>query len=153
MEDMLNYQLRPMKVEDIDEIVEGEMEVFGHSLGYDFIYADFTLNPFSHYIVLEINQKVKGYIGFWINDHMEIINFYVDSDVQNQGFGAMMLTFALEVCRKSHIENISLEVRKSNKRAIHLYEKFGFKQEAIRKQYYDNGEDALLMVRKLEVNE
>lgn len=46
---------------------------------------------------------------------------------------------------------MSLEVRVSNESAIKLYEKFGFKNVGIRKNYYqDNFEDAYLMVREME---
>ena len=40
----------------------------------------------------------------------------------------------------------TLEVRVSNVPAIGLYEKCGFKKAAIRRQYYQDGEDAFLMV-------
>ena len=117
------------------------------------LYQELTLNPFSHYIVLEINDEVRGYIGLSVDENMEIINFYVDPLYQNQGFGSMMLDFVMELCNKSHIKNISLEVRESNQKAIHLYQKYQFKQVAIRKGYYNNGENALLMVHNFEVKE
>ena len=34
--------------------------------------------------------------------------------------------------------------------AIALYQKFGFKNVAVRKRYYSNGEDAYLMIKELE---
>ena len=52
----------------------------------------------------------------------------------------------LDECYKSKIKFITLEVRASNKKAIHLYEKFGFKSLGLRRKYYqDNNEDALIM--------
>ncbi len=149
----LHYQLRPMNIDDIDQVIEGEKRAFGHTFGYDMLYQELTLNPFSHYIVLEINDEVRGYIGLSVDENMEIINFYVDPLYQNQGFGSMMLDFVMELCNKSHIKNISLEVRESNQKAIHLYQKYQFKQVAIRKGYYNNGENALLMVHNFEVKE
>ena len=57
-----------------------------------------------------------------------------------------------EVASRSHIENrvvnITLEVRKSNKIAIHLYKKFGFREVAIRKYYYGD-EDGILMEKQV----
>ncbi len=42
----------------------------------------------------------------------------------------------------------TLEVRKSNHQAIHLYEREGFRAAGVRRRYYqDNGEDALIMWR------
>jgi ribosomal-protein-alanine N-acetyltransferase len=42
----------------------------------------------------------------------------------------------------------TLEVRRSNAVAIHLYEREGFRAAGMRRRYYqDNGEDALVMWR------
>ena len=48
------------------------------------------------------------------------------------------------------IKNVNLEVRVSNVKAIALYQKFGFKNVAVRKDTYSNGEDAYLMIKELE---
>ncbi len=44
---------------------------------------------------------------------------------------------------------LTLEVRVSNNYAIKIYEQIGFKVGTIRKKYYENNEDALLMVLDL----
>jgi ribosomal-protein-alanine N-acetyltransferase len=45
-----------------------------------------------------------------------------------------------------------LEVRKSNTAAIGLYERFNFKRIHIRKKYYSDGEDAIIMQRNAALN-
>lgn len=46
---------------------------------------------------------------------------------------------------------MSLEVRKSNQKAIALYQKNGFDIQSIRRDYYqDNHEDAYLMTKEME---
>ena len=151
----MNYQLRPMTKEDIETIVKGEEKVFGHSLGYDLIYSDLALNPYALYIVLEIDDEIHGYIGMWITDNLEIINLYVDEEYQGMGFGSIIMDFVIDVCEQSNINNLSLEVRSSNIKAINLYKKFGLKESHIRKNYYVNDnketEDAIVMVRTFEV--
>lgn len=151
----MNYQLREMTIDDIDTIVEGEQKVFGHSLGYDLIYSDLTLNPYACYVVLEIDDKVHGYVGMWVTNNLEIINLYVDEEYQGFGFGNVLMDFIIDICEKSNIENLSLEVRSSNIKAINLYKKYGLKESHIRKNYYINEdketEDAIVMVRTFEV--
>lgn len=151
----MNYQLREMKIEDINEIVKGEEKVFGHSLGYDLIYSDLALNPYALYVVLEIENQIHGYVGMWITDNLEIINLYVDEEYQGMGFGSIIMDFVIDICEKSGITNLSLEVRSSNFKAINLYEKYGLKKSHIRKNYYVNEnketEDAIVMVRTFEV--
>ena len=70
----MDYRFREMTINDINDIVKGEEKVFGHSLGYDLIYSDLTINPYACYIVLEIDGSIHGYFGLWITDNVEIIN-------------------------------------------------------------------------------
>ena len=57
----------------------------------------------------------------------------------------------LEAAEEKKIQNIILEVRKSNDAAIHVYEQSGFESVGIRRGFYDlPKEDALIMNRKLD---
>ena len=59
-----------------------------------------------------------------------------------------MIENLFKECRKKNIHDIFLEVRASNSSAIRLYEKKGFNEIGIRKNYYkiiDGKEDAILM--------
>lgn len=151
----MDYRLREMVKEDIETIVKGEEKVFGHSLGYDLIYSDLVLNPYAYYVILEIDQEIHGYVGMWINDNMEIINLYVDEEYQGMGFGDLIMDFVIALCEQSKILNLSLEVRKSNIKAINLYKKHGLIESHIRKDYYKNEnnecEDAIVMIKTFEV--
>jgi len=147
----MRYLLRGMEKEDIDAIIEGEEIVFGQSMGKDFLLSELEINPFSQYIVLEVDGKVSGYIGLWITDNVQVMNFYVLPEYQKMGFGTMIMEFVIKVCLASKVKALTLEVRESNIKAIKLYERFGLKKASIRKAYYNNGEDALLMERVFEV--
>lgn len=147
----MTYCIRPMTEDDIMQIIEGENEVFGTSLGFDMLYTDLVLNPLAAYLVLDIDGFVRGYIGLWIDINAEIINYYVRKDYQGMGFGKLLLDFAVTLCHDSGVKLLSLEVRESNYKAINLYNSFGFKESHIRSNYYDNGEDAIVMVKEFEV--
>ena len=148
----MKYLIRPLEEKDINDIIIGEEKAFGTSLGFDMIYSDLKLNPYANYLVLEVNGRVRGYIGLWITYEVaDIINFYVDKEIQGMGFGKMLLEFAIKLCTLSKVETISLEVRKNNEKAISLYEKYGFKFSHIREEYYSDKTDALVYIKKLEV--
>ncbi|HHU55364.1 MAG TPA: ribosomal protein S18-alanine N-acetyltransferase [Acholeplasmataceae bacterium] len=153
----MNYKIRQMTIDDINDVIKGESNAFGESLGFDMLYQELTINPSACYFVLEIDNKIRGYIGTWINENAEIVNFYIDKKYQNQGFGKMLLNFLLDLIEMVNedsfrIKNLSLEVRVSNIKAIRLYEKFGFTKSHIRKNYYKDGEDAIVMIKDFEVN-
>ncbi|MCK9536470.1 MAG: ribosomal protein S18-alanine N-acetyltransferase [Bacilli bacterium] len=146
----MKYCIRPLVERDIINIVRGEEEIFGSTLGYDLIYSELKLNPYAHYLVVEIDGHFGGYIGLWIyENNAEIINFFIIEKYQGLGFGKLLLKFAVELCEMSHIQSISLEVREDNQKAINLYNKFDFVFSHYRKNYYNDSTDALVLIKKM----
>jgi len=150
----MKYNLRVMEEKDIIDVIEGETRVFGTSLGEDFLITDLCLNPFAHYFVLDIDDKVRGYIGIWIRgDNADILNFYVDKEFRSMGYGSMMMRFVVNLCDAQKVRYLSLEVRESNNTAQSFYEKHKFVYSHIRKNYYSNGEDAFVYIREYNFDE
>ncbi len=52
-------------------------------------------------------------------------------------------------CRDGGAEAVLLEVRASNAAALRLYESLGFQRVGLRRRYYADGEDAVLMTLAL----
>ena len=104
---------------------------------------DFTLN--SYYLLIDTEGKVKGYISLYqVLDEVNILYIYVDKELRGNGYGKALFNEALKgITIKNY--KVFLEVRVSNTIAINLYTKLGFKEYAIRKAYYSDGEDAILM--------
>jgi len=142
--------IRPMISEDIDAIVLHEEIVFKNTLGKKLLNRELNDNQFAEYYVMLNNGDLIGYIGLWcIFDNGQITNFYIHPDFQGRGYGKQLLEFALKIF-KAKVYVITLEVRKSNMKAQELYKKYGFYVGGTRKNYYENSEDALLMVCDIE---
>lgn len=102
-------------------------------------------------------EKRNGVVGICglrnIAGEGEITNVAVDRCHRRRGVAAAMLGRVLEDGAKLGIEAFTLEVRCGNLPAIRLYEKFGFKQEGIRRGFYENPrEDALILWKRQESN-
>lgn len=142
--------IRLMHQADIEPIVEIEMMVFKETLGSEMFLREIETNPLAHYYVYVLDNKVIGYIGTWINDMAgEVINFCIATEFQGHGYGDELLSYALDVMKEAKINSVSLEVRESNIKAIKLYQKYGFKQVHVRKEYYHNLENALVMIKEM----
>ncbi|XMB67949.1 ribosomal protein S18-alanine N-acetyltransferase [Mycoplasmatota bacterium zrk1] len=142
--------IRKMFPEDIDIVVDQELEVFGSTLGTKMLNYELTVNQYAHYFVLEDDELIIGYIGLWcVFEKGQITNFYIMPDYRGKRLGEKFLKFALEYFMEQGTRVISLEVRESNKAAINLYHKFGFVAGGIRKNYYEDGENALLMIKEI----
>lgn len=135
--------IRRATVLDAKQIAELDNRMFVDSLEYDFIYNDLSNNPFAYYFVYEIEGNIIGYINCWVTDNTEILNFCVDDKYQKQGIGTLLYNEVEKIANGI----ISLEVRVSNLNAINFYLNKGFEKACIRKNYYSNGENAILMVR------
>ena len=96
-----------------------------------------------------IDDVLAGfYIGEIAGPDITLMDICVDQQLQGQGVGAKLITHLLAQAELKGAENIFLEVRASNKAAIHLYDKMGFCEMGIRKNYYPTAqgkEDAVLM--------
>jgi ribosomal-protein-alanine N-acetyltransferase len=80
-----------------------------------------------------------------IADEAHITLLGVHPEYRNQGFGQLMLCALLKAAYQRELKWATLEVRISNQAAIELYKKFQFKEVGIRKRYYSNQEDALIL--------
>ena len=109
-------------------------------------YEKEILNPLANYRVITIDDKVVAYGGFWkILDEADINNIAVKKEFRQMGFGKMLMNALIEDAKSQNIKAMTLEVRVTNKSAIALYKKLGFKEAGIRKNYYSDKEDALIM--------
>jgi ribosomal-protein-alanine N-acetyltransferase len=89
-------------------------------------------------------NEIFGYAVIWkIYEEFHIANFAIRPDQQGKKFGKLFFEKILEL--REDADFALLEVRESNHRAIHLYQKFGFRTIMKRMNYYRNGETALVM--------
>lgn len=103
-------------------------------------------NPNSHYIVAKINTKIVGFAGIWKSvDDVHITNIVVKKDFRKNGIGSLLLQKLISLTIKFNYKELTLEVNSSNESAKKLYLKFGFKEIGVRKKYYNNTDDAIIM--------
>lgn len=109
-------------------------------------------NPITHAFVKMHEGKVVGYALYSVLfEDCELYNIAVSPENRGQGIGNEMLSAVLNDCLRRGGEILRLEVRNSNLAARSLYRKFGFIEEGIRKNYYQNPtEDAILMHLSME---
>ncbi|MBE7092682.1 MAG: ribosomal-protein-alanine N-acetyltransferase [Clostridiales bacterium] len=129
----------------LDEIDLIEKDSFKEPWSKD-AYEKEINNPLSTICVITVNDEVVAYGGFWkILDEGDINNIAVKKEYRGKGFGKMLMNALTEEAKEQNIKAMTLEVRVSNKSAIELYKKFGFVEAGVRKKYYSDSEDALIM--------
>ena len=106
-------------------------------------------NPHSCFWVAEKAGDIIGYLCCcFLADEGEILNVAVAPKYRRCGLGKILMGEAVRVAYQKGVRSLYLEVRVGSASAIRLYRSFGFHEIGLRRRYYADGEDALLMVWK-----
>lgn len=134
-----------MNLQDLENIKGCLLTDFDNFGSYNILKQELE-NGKSKYFVAKQENEIVGFAGILlIIDQVNIMNIVVKKDKRNFGIGSSLLE---EIIRYSKIHNatsITLEVNEKNIPAIKLYKKYGFKQVGLRRKYYNNEDNAILM--------
>lgn len=145
----MSVTLSLMDKSDLNDVLEISTLSLKESWSLDSFSKELT-NPLAKYIVARNEEKIIGFAGIWIIvDEGHITNIAVHPDYRKNGVGSKLVNSLIENSKKWGCNALTLEVRASNIAAQHLYKKYGFEEEGIRKNYYnDNNEDAIIMWKR-----
>ena len=140
--------IRLMQAADVEAVAKIERSVQSHP---------WTLKQFQDAVtayqstVIEVQGQVAGFCILQpVLDEANLLLMAIDPAQQGQGLGYQLLEASVTMLKNNPVQ-IFLEVRESNLAAIKLYEKSGFHQIDLRKNYYPNSngsrEHAIIMVK------
>ena len=137
--------LRQAGIRDINSIVSIEKRSFEKSYWNKRSLKYLFNNSLTNSVwIFEVNKKK---IGFLIEqrclNEVSILNLAVDKKYQNNGFGKKIISQYLSLLPSDSV--VFLEVNKNNFIARKIYTSLNFKEVDLRKNYYNNVEDALIM--------
>ena len=141
--------IKPLTEENVDAVCVLEEEAFSMPWHRE-SFLEMIMNKDACYLVGISGQEVVASCGLRnIVGDGEITNVVTKASERGKGIGKQMLLSLMEEGTKMGVEAFTLEVRKSNMAAIHLYERLGFVTEGIRKNFYEEPtEDALIMWKR-----
>ena len=141
-------EIRKATEKDIPAILEIEQECFIKPWGEKDIRYEIFENPVNFFYLLEEGKDIIGFIDFWITfDSATVAQIGIKKEYRGRHLSHLLMQEMIDDCFAKKVISITLEVRTSNLKAISLYGKHGFKRIVIKPHYYENGEDALYMVR------
>ena len=169
----LPFHTRPMREEDLDEVLVIERASFPNPWPASAFRYDLHRTDYAYYLVAlprhtaappaepapatrrlrffvrpwSPRAGILGYVGLWqLVDEAHICNIAVAPTARGRGVGELLLLRAIQAGGERGMATATLEVRVSNRVAQNLYVKYGFEVVGRRRRYYsDNGEDALIM--------
>ncbi len=142
-----SFQVRPPRARDIEFVVALENRSFDDPWERGALEQELRPDRLRLPLVAEQAGEVVGYLMAWkVVDQLHILNIATDPRWRRRGVGTALLFAATRKGAELGLEEVTLEVRESNREAVDFYEGHGFRQTGRRPGYYaDNGEDALIM--------
>ncbi|MFA6859975.1 MAG: ribosomal protein S18-alanine N-acetyltransferase [Clostridia bacterium] len=144
------YSINEMTEADIDDVYSISFEAFNLESASKNMIRDEFHSEFKKFFVAKENKEVIGFLTFMLlSGEVELLDIAVKKGYQDKGIGSKLLEHLISFCKANNIKNIFLEVNVNNKKAITLYKKYDFKQVSIRKKYYRNLDDALILKKDI----
>ncbi|QUI24917.1 ribosomal protein S18-alanine N-acetyltransferase [Vallitalea pronyensis] len=145
------YLVREMELADIKQVHAIEVSTFTTPWSEASFREELEGNKHSLYVVIEEEGEILAYGGLWsIVGEGHITNIAVKKGFRGRGFGKKVTETLIEEGKGKGLRAFTLEVRRSNKIAISLYEGLGFVKAGLRLSFYDKPkEDAIIMWKRL----
>ena len=148
----VKYYDKDLSKNDI-KVIDKVLEYETLAKRYNPTISDPVKNEFNKYTT---KKELLAYLKVWFKCFFKHPLVYIEATLNNivvkkscrgRGIGGELLETLIELCADLNMKSLTLEVNSLNTPAINLYEKFGFKNLGIRKKYYNNSQDAIIMTK------
>lgn len=148
----MDFTIRDVLPEHLAQIEALEKTCFSLPWSEELLRSQLKDKQHEFIAAFDDTGRVLGYVGMmYVLDEGYISNVAVDPAFRRQGIADALIDKLCALCVSHGLAFVTLEVRAGNVPAISLYEKHGFEQVGLRKNYYERPrEDALLMTKYLE---
>lgn len=155
-------EIRPAKIEDKNKILSviGSYRPKWDKENAKKYYDDFFQNnsAFSRrdkvYVCVDY-EEVIGVIGYSL-DYYETNNywlgwFYIHKEYKGKGYGKKLLEYIIKKLKSKGVRKLFVNTssNKFYRRALKMYLKYGFKKEAVIRDYYEDGENQIILSKTI----
>ena len=143
---MEKFKIEMMSLNDLETIKDILQTEFDEFWTYEILQQELLSNNSKYIVAKSLDNIIVGFAGIKIIlDTAELMNIVTKKSFRANGIGKLMLEYLINMCKNGKIKTLNLEVNSQNTIAINLYKKYNFKEIGLRKKYYNNTYDAILM--------
>lgn len=146
-------EIRAMRWWDVQAVLAIEEDLFPlDPWSGEMFWAELAQVPDSREVVVIENEgELAGYASLRVAGADGDVNtIAVAAQFQGKGFGRALMDWFIQRFSARNVEQAFLEVRSDHSRARALYSSYGFEDIDVRKDYYGNEVDAIIMRRKVK---
>lgn len=145
----MKIKVRKCAQKDLEKVVDIERKSFKYPYTESTFLHHLLMDP-DGFLVAEEERVVVGYvIGIAMGRKGVVVSLAVSPEFRRKGIGSRLIYEILD-CLKS-TEEVDVQVRIGNRSALNFYQSLGFKKEGIIRNYYSDGEDAIIMRFKSKI--
>lgn len=138
----------PLLADRLDEVLRVELRTYDHPWNHA-NFVDALHSGYQTQMLVADGYLLGYFVAMKGVDEVHLLNITVAPEFQGQGWARTMLDALALWTRGQGLQWLWLEARVSNVRALHVYERYGFRRVGLRKAYYPAGhgqrEDAIVM--------
>ena len=143
---MRPLRIRPATTRDLRALVRLEEASFPEPWNENLLRSEIQGGPSRRYSVAVLGRRIVGCLGLMtVDDEVHINTLSTDPSHRGEGIATRLLLEGIGAVVSSGARHLTLEVAASNQSAQSLYRKFGLAPVGVRRGYYANGEDGLVM--------
>lgn len=137
---------------DLDQIAGIERDSFPAPWPREFFDLELQAeHRFS--LVATLDSRIVGYLfAMYVFEEMHINKIAVDVAHRRRRIAEALMSHTFRFAKEHEIETLTLEVRETNRSAQHFYLHLGFERTHVRRRYYPDGEDAVIMTLRVGKN-
>jgi [ribosomal protein S18]-alanine N-acetyltransferase len=148
------FAVRQVRLRDLGRILEIEAASFGADAYDRNLFAEYTRKCGGLFLVAEWGTKVCAYSIAAVSpgrtgNRAELVSVAVDPASLRKGVASALMDSTLRRLRRRGVTRLGLMVNVMNFRALGFYKKYGFRKLRRVTHYYEDGADALSLVKVL----
>jgi ribosomal-protein-alanine N-acetyltransferase len=144
------FSLRMPQPGDLRALATAESECFSDPWPEPYFVSELYAPARFHRIMVDQAGELAAYLfTAWQYLDLHVLKVATRPRFRRMGLGRGLMDLAEEHARAMAGESLTLEVRTGNVAAVRLYESLGFERVGLRRGYYSDGDDALIMTKRV----
>jgi ribosomal-protein-alanine N-acetyltransferase len=141
---------RPPQVSDARALAEAEIECFSDPWPPQFFLSEILADGRFNRLLVDPGGSMVAYLfSAWQYLDLHVLKVATLPPYRRNGLGRRLMALAEAHVAEMNGESLTLEVRDTNTEAIAMYGTLGYERVGIRQAYYQDGEDAIIMTKRI----
>jgi ribosomal-protein-alanine acetyltransferase len=142
--------VRPPQVSDARALAEAEIVCFSDPWPPQFFLSEILADGRFNRLLVDPSGSMVAYLfSAWQYLDLHVLKVATLPSYRRKGLARRLMSSAEEHLTEMNGESLTLEVRDTNIEAIAMYESLGYERAGIRPAYYHDGQDAVIMTKRI----